>query len=118
MKLFTREIERKLQAQFKRGDDPEQLVHCKIFNPYGQGTWFIVNQDPEDPDYLWAIVDLFEIEEGSVLKSELELCRVKFGGFQLPLERDLYWKPKTVREVWADLRSKHQHLEPACEPRS
>jgi hypothetical protein len=76
-----------------------------------------MNQDPNDPDYLWAIVDLFEVEEGSVLKSELEGCRVNIGNFKLPLERDLYWKPKTAREVWAELRGKYQRLEPTCEPR-
>lgn len=100
MKLFTREIEKKLQAQFKRGSDPEQLVYCKIFNPYGRGTWYIVNQDPDDPNYLWAIVDLFEVEEGSVLKSELENCRIPVGHFSFPLERDLFWQPKPAREVW------------------
>ena len=99
MKLFTWEIEKKLQAQFKRGSDPEQLVHCKIFNPYGRGTWYIVNQDPDDPDYLWAIVDLFEVEEGSVLKSELENCRIPVGRFSFPLERDLFWQSKPAREV-------------------
>ncbi|HNX91923.1 MAG TPA: DUF2958 domain-containing protein [Syntrophomonas sp.] len=105
MKLFTKEIERKLQAQFYRGDDPDQLVYCKIFNPYGRGTWYIINQDPEDPDYLWAIVDLFEVEEGSVSKSELENLRIKVGGYGLKLERDLSWKPKTAWEVWSKLQS-------------
>ena len=47
-------------------------------------TWI-----PNDLDYLWTIVDLMEVEVGSVSKRELEQTRVKFD---LPLERDLYFE--------------------------
>ncbi len=100
MKLFTKEIEKKLQAQYPQGNSMDQMVVCKIFNPYGRGSWYIMNQDPADPDYLWAIVDLFEVEEGSVQKSELENCRIPIGRFNFPLERDLFWEPRPAREVW------------------
>ncbi len=100
MKLFTTAIEKKLQAQFPLGSSLDQTVHCVIFNPYGRGTWYIMNQDPNDPDYLWAIVDLQEVEMGSVLKSELENCRIPIGRLRFPLERDRHWQPKTAREVW------------------
>ncbi|HOX87720.1 MAG TPA: DUF2958 domain-containing protein [bacterium] len=102
-KLFTKEIEKKLKAQYPLGSSMEQEIHCVIFNPYGRGTWYIMNQDPEDPDYLWAIVELEEVEMGSVSKSELENARIPLGRLRMTLERDLYWKPKTAREVWAHL---------------
>lgn len=107
MKLFTTTIEKKLQSQFPLGSSLDQTVHCVIFNPYGRGTWYILNQDPKDPDYLWAIVDLHEVEIGSVLKSELENCRISIGRLRFPLERDLHWKPKTAREVWDFVVSTH-----------
>jgi len=103
MELFTEEIERQLQAQYHLGSSMEQMVVCKIFNPGGAGTWYVMNQDPEDPDYLWGIAEISEPEIGSFSKSELEILRISIGGYQLGLERDLYWEPKTAREVWEEL---------------
>ena len=101
MKLFTKEIERKLQAQYPKGSDLEcQDVIAKIFNPFGQGTWYLINQDPEDPDYLWAIVDLVEVEIGSVSKRELEQTKVRFN---LGLERDLYFEPMNAQKLYKGL---------------
>ena len=97
MKLFTKEIEKKLQTQYAKGNDLEsQDVIAKIFNPFGHGTWYLINHDPEDPDYLWAIVDLMEVEVGSVSKKELEQTKVRFG---LGLERDLYFEPMNAQKL-------------------
>ena len=104
-KMFTKEIEKKLQEQYPQGADMEQDVVCKISNPYGNWKWYIMNQDPEDPDYLWGIVKGFEVEMGSISKSELENTRIKFAGAGLPLERDLHFKPRPAKEVWADLNA-------------
>ena len=59
-----------------------------------------MNQDPEDPDYLWGIVKGFEVEMGSFSLSELEAVRGRFG---LGIERDLYFTPIPAREVWDKL---------------
>lgn len=101
MKLFTGEIEDKLQAQYLQGADFEQDVICKIFDPQGGFTWYIMNQDPKDPDYLWAIVKGFEVEMGSVSKSELENVTGKWG---LHMERDLFFQPTKAQEVWDKLQ--------------
>jgi ppGpp synthetase/RelA/SpoT-type nucleotidyltranferase len=102
MKLFTKDIDKKLFAQYQKGADLEnQMVVAKIFNPYGRGNWYLLNSDPEDPDYIWAIVDLFEVEMGSVSRSELEA--IKVPPFNLGLERDLYFEPKSAKEVYQDL---------------
>ena len=108
MILFTKEIEQQLQAQYTMGSSLDQLVVCKIFNPYGNGTWYAMNQDPDDPEYLWGIVDLFEVEMGSFLKSDLEDIRIGKG--MIRFERDLYWKPKTAREVWEELQRVHADI--------
>ena len=101
MILFTKTIEKQLQAQYEQASDlDKQKVICKIFNPYGSGTWYILNQDPGNPDYLWAIVKLHELEIGSISKSELENIIV-LGG--LYLERDKFFKPMPAKEVWNKL---------------
>ena len=99
MKLFTKEVDKQLFAQYAKGSDLEnQMVVAKIFNPYGRGVWYLLNSDPEDPDYIWAIVDLFEPDMGSVSRSELQT--VKVPPFGLGLERDIYFTPKPAKEVF------------------
>lgn len=98
MKLFTKDIDAKLFAQYPKGSDlANQMVVAKIFNPYGRGTWYLLNSDPEDPDYIWAIVNLFEPEVGSVSRSELE--SIKVPPFRLGLERDLSFHPVNASEL-------------------
>jgi hypothetical protein len=100
MKLMTKEIEQKARAQFPLGSSLDQMIVAKFFNPTGLGTWYLMNQDPEDPDYLWGIVNLFEVEEGSFSLSELEAVRGPLG---LGIERDLHFKPVPAQEVWDKL---------------
>ena len=102
MKLFTDIIEQLLQEQYKFGNDlKKQQVIAKIFNPYGKGTWYLLNQDPEDPDYLWAIVDLDYVEIGSVAKSDLE--EIKVPPFNMPLERDTDFEPVNAKKLFDQL---------------
>ena len=103
MKLFTRDIDKKLFAQYPKGSSLEnQVVVAKIFNPYGAGRWYLLNSDPSDPDYLWAIVQINgEPETGSVSRKQLENIRVK--PFNLPLERDLYFSPINALELYQGL---------------
>jgi hypothetical protein len=102
-RLFTKEIDNKLFAQYKYGSDlSKQMVVAKIFNPFNRGQWYIINSDPNDPDYLWAIVDLFEIEAGSVSREDLQT--IKVPPFGLNLERDLYFQPINAQELYDKLR--------------
>lgn len=104
MKLFTKDIDRKLFAQYPKGNNlEEQMVVAKIFNPYGKGRWYFLNSDPEDPDYLWAIVQMGQnVEIGSVSRSELENLRI--SAFRFPLERDLSFRPVNAYELWKGLK--------------
>ena len=89
MKLFTKVIEAKAQAQFYIGSDLEkQVVVAKFFNPTGAGTWYLINQDPEDPDYCWGICHIFEWEAGR---------------FELNIERDLYFEEMNANELFKKL---------------
>ena len=104
MRLFTKDIDQKLFDQYIMGNDLEnQVVVAKIFNPYGNGVWYLLNSDPADPDYLWAIVDLFEVEVGSVSREELETLKVP--PFRLGLERDLYFTPMNAKQLYDSLLS-------------
>ncbi len=101
MELFTKQIIEKAKAQYPLGSDMEkQMVVAKFFNPTGAGTWYLMNMDPEDEDYCWGIVDLYEVEMGSFSKSELENTKVGFG---LGIERDLHFEPVNAKELWEKL---------------
>jgi hypothetical protein len=100
--LFTPEIDKKLFEQYKLGSELEnQDVVVKIFNPYGQGTWYIMNADPEEPDYLWGIVDLFETEMGSISRDELVSLRI--SPLKFKLERDTSFKPTNAKVIFDGL---------------
>jgi hypothetical protein len=104
MKLFSKEIDKKLFSQYSKGSDLDnQVVVTKIFNPYGNGRWFLLNSDPQEPDYLWAIVQMGDlVEMGSVLRSELESVRV--SPFRFPLERDLSFRMVNAGELFRGLQ--------------
>ena len=101
MKLFTKAIEAKAQAQFHLGADMEkQVIVAKFFNPSGAGTWYLMNQDPNDTDYLWGVVDLFEVEVGSFSKSELENY---VGTYGLSIERDLHFEEVNAKVLFESI---------------
>jgi uncharacterized protein (UPF0254 family) len=97
-KLFTKQIDDMLFKQYPLGNDlSKQMVVTKIFNPYGRGVWYLLNSDPNDPEYLWAIVDLYEVEVGSVSREDLQT--IKVPPFGLNLERDMYFQPINAKEL-------------------
>lgn len=107
MELFTKEIIDKAKAQYHLGSDMEcQMIVAKFYNPTGAGSWYLMNMDPEDEDYCWGIVDLFEVEVGSFSKSELEDFK---GSLGLGIERDVYFEPVNAKELWAKL-IKGEHI--------
>lgn len=78
---------------------PEEAVcKIKIFNPTGVGTWYLASYDP-DTGVAFGVADLgMGAELGDIYMPEL----VEFRGLMgLPIERDLYWKPKTATELLA-----------------
>jgi len=101
MKLITDEIAKQAQIQYKKGSSFDQMVVAKFFDPFGSWSWYLMNQDPEDPDYLWGIVKGFEVEMGSFSLSELESVTM-FGHPRI--ERDLYFAPVPARNLWEKLQ--------------
>jgi len=99
---MTKAITKKAQKQFPRGSDMTQNVVAKFFDPCGSFTWYLMNQDPDDPNYLWGIVKGHEIEMGSFLLSELSSYRGPLG---IGIERDLYFTPKPAKEIWDRLNN-------------
>jgi len=82
----------KLCGQEKLGADA--VAYAKYFTPDSSWTWYATEFDGEDT--LFGLVKGFEKELGYFSLSELTAAKGPLG---LPIERDLYWQPKTLREI-------------------
>jgi len=92
MKLLTDEIKQALPDLYTTEGTPtdQKEIVCKFFNPYGNGTWYVV-EGSEDADGDWTffgLVDLLEREWGYFKLSELEGIKLPFGA---GIERDIHW---------------------------
>lgn len=98
------------------------LALVKFFTPDGGWTWYaseasavmndgsqkaLTDVDPNNPDVddvvFFGLVNGLELELGYFLLSELKQTRGTFG---LPVERDLYYTPKTLGELLEQHRPK------------
>jgi hypothetical protein len=102
MKLLTQKIRKRLPKLCETENVPleEKVVHAKLFTPDSSWTWYVLEgQGQEDGDVLmFAWVIGLEREFGYVSLRELESVRGPLG---LPIERDLFFKPRLLREVMA-----------------
>ena len=90
MKLLTKAIKEKLIANHKNQDkefSKEFKVVVKFFNPYGRGTWYLSELDPEtNIAYGLCVLDYNEL--GYVSLDELSEYKGPLG---LGIERDKYF---------------------------
>ena len=96
MKLLTQKIIKELPAlysQEKKGGDA--MVVVKFFTPDANWTWFATEFDPKEGIF-FGLVDGLDKELGNFSLIDLETVRGPIG---LPIERDLYWTPKTLKEI-------------------
>ena len=104
MKLLPQEIRDILPPLYTQdGKGGKALVYVKYFTPSSSWSWYCLEGEPVLDDaggeidfQFFALVDGQEKELGYVYLSELETVRGPMG---LPIERDLYWQPKTLAEI-------------------
>jgi len=97
MKLLTKEILDKLPKLYSQENNPDPTVVCKFFDPCGSWTWFIIEGEQKDDDFLmFGLVKGFEEELGYVSMNELASVKNKFG---LGIERDMHWTPVPLSKV-------------------
>ena len=96
MKLLTQEIRKKLPALYSQEDKGgKAIAYVKFFTPDSNPwIWHVTEFDGDDT--FFGLVHGFEKELGYFSLKELESVRGPMG---LPIERDLYWQPKTLREI-------------------
>lgn len=100
MKLLTQEIIEKLPALYSQEQAEDPICTLKYFCPDAGWTWHILEgTKQENNDWLFFANVISPIcPEGELgYVSLLELKQVR-GPLGLPIERDLYWKPKHLSE--------------------
>lgn len=101
MKLLTKEITNKLPklyAQETKGNDA--IAYVKFFTPDANWTWYATEFDGEDT-FFGMVENHFGTELGYFSLRELQTVR---GALGLPVERDLYFTPKTLGEIKKEIR--------------
>jgi hypothetical protein len=99
MKLLTQEIQMKLPSLYSQdGKGGKAVAYVKYFSPSSSWSWYATEFDGKD--IFFGLVDGHCKELGYFSLSELESVNGPMG---LPIERDLYWKPKTLGEIAPEL---------------
>ena len=99
MKQLTEEIKKKLPSLYAQDDKSgKAIVHVKFFTPDANWTWYATEFDGEDT--FFGLVDGHCKELGYFSLSELQSVKGVLG---LPIERDLYWQPKTLDQIAPEL---------------
>lgn len=99
MKLFTKADEKKLQSQWGFGNDlKSQMVFVKIFEPMRRVFYYVINQDPNNPEKIFALEkSTKDIKLGFFRKSAIE--NAKLPPFGIRFERDMYFDPIPANEL-------------------
>jgi len=111
MKLLPKEIRETLPTLGAQdGKGSKAVAYVKYFTPSSNWTWLVLSGEPvlsesgSEIDFrFFGLVFGHEKEFGYFLLSELEEVRGPMG---LPIERDLYFKPKTLAEIAPDMFKK------------
>jgi hypothetical protein len=99
MKLLTQDV---LKALPEHGSTIDQgkdaIAQVKFFCPWANWTWYAVEYSPKCKVF-YGLVDGFEKEVGYWGLEELEEIAGPMG---MTIERDLYFEPKTLRELMGE----------------
>ena len=108
MKLLPQEFREKLPPLYSQdGKGGKAVVYLKFFTPDSGFTWLIIEGSPvkdengNEVDFqFFGLVEGQFKELGYVNLSKLESVNGPMG---LPIERDLYWKQKTLEEITPEM---------------
>lgn len=99
-KFITKKIEQAIlktpYGSTDKIDGDDKPVIARYFNPYGSGTWYVLENDDFESEEMivFGAADLgYGLEMGPISLKELKDMRVKVGGVFLKLERDKSVEP-------------------------
>lgn len=99
-KLMPLEVRRTMPAlgeQDSLGEDA--IAHVKFFSPFGRGTWYFTEFDGEDTLFGYCVSPLGPDCDEWGYSSLNEIAEATVFGSVPAIERDCYWRTRTVREA-------------------
>lgn len=99
MDLVNDEIINKLPKIYETDSTPlmDKKIICKFFNPDGLGSWYVIEGQQEEDDFIFfGLVDLHEKEFGYFSLKELQKT---IGPNGLKIERDIYFIQSNVKDI-------------------
>lgn len=97
MQLMTEELKRVIPPLRTTECQPDPVVVAKFFDPCGSWTWYVLEGEPDDEDFMFfGLVHGFEVELGYFTLSELQSVRGPLG---IGLERDIHFQPTPLRVI-------------------
>ncbi|MCK9471685.1 MAG: DUF2958 domain-containing protein [Bacilli bacterium] len=97
MNLLTKELIKEIPKLYETENIEDKICHVKLFNPYGVGTWYIVEYDEETKE-AFGYVEIGSYPELTYFSLD-ELEAYRHSRFGLGIERDLHFKPKSWSEI-------------------
>jgi len=95
MKLLPEKIAKRLPPLYSQEEQGDNAIAAvKFFTPWTGWTWYASEYDPEQR-LCFGVVVGHEREFGYFALADLETIRGPGG---LRIERDLYWKPRPLKE--------------------
>lgn len=95
MELLPNHLRSQLPALSTQSNKPDPIAHVKLFAPDANWTWFIIEFDGQD--LCFGLVKGLCEEFGYFSLSDLKSLR---GGYGLPLERDLFFRPTPISQIY------------------
>ena len=103
MQLLTKDLRKTLPRIGESDADGEAIARVKFFTPDSSWTWYASEFDGEDTFY--GLVDGIALEFGYFSLQELESVRGHLG---LPIERDRFFTPRSLNELYDELESQRE----------
>ena len=96
MQLLTKAQKDKMIDNHNKQDGTKQFkAVVKLFNPTGQGTWYLSELNPND-NVAFGLCKITDEEYGYVSLDELSSFKGQFG---LGIERDRWFKPTEFKNL-------------------
>ena len=103
--LLPEEVQAEIpKLKGRKGEESEWVPNAKLFTPYADWRWYILEFDPVSGDG-FALVHGHEMEFGYFNINDMaEAQDSRVPGLML-IERDMYWTPRPVKQIIEEGRS-------------
>lgn len=100
--LLTKENRAQLPALYAQdGEGLDATAYVKLFHPTSRYTLYVTEFDGDDTFFGYLVSPLGPDCDEYGYSSLAELTELRAGPFNLGIERDLHFAPKTLREALA-----------------